>query len=212
MLVGDTLRSCKEYLNAVRREETVEHRAQTYHSLVLHGKLRSVVRWITERYTGRVLQPGDRCEKTGDRVLEVLRSKHPEAQTPTAASLTTYTGCPPELTPVDITDDTVTAVVGRLSGGARPGGTDSVSLQHWLLRFGSASAELRQIVGNFVEWLGNGRPPWAAYWALMSGRLIALDKQPGIRPVGVGGTWRRLMAKCLLEVAGPEAKSACGTT
>ena len=46
----------------------------------------------------------------------------------------------------------------------------------------------------------------------MSGRLIALDKQPGIRQVGVGETWRRLMAKCLLQVAGPEAKAACVTT
>ena len=46
----------------------------------------------------------------------------------------------------------------------------------------------------------------------MSGRLIALNKQPGIRPVGVGETWRRMMAKCLLKVAGPEAKTACGTT
>ena len=46
----------------------------------------------------------------------------------------------------------------------------------------------------------------------MSGRMIAPDKQPGIRPVGVGETWRRLMAKCLLNVAGPEAKAACGTT
>ena len=43
MLVGDILRSCKEYLNAARREETAEHGAQTYHSLVLHGKLRLVV-------------------------------------------------------------------------------------------------------------------------------------------------------------------------
>ena len=87
-----------------------------------------------------------------------------------------------------------------------------MSLQHWLLRFGAASAELRRVVGDFVEWLGNGRPPWAAYRALMSSRLIALDKQPGIRPVGVGETWCRLMAKCLLMVAGPVAKSACGTT
>ena len=69
MLVGDTLRSCKEYLTSARREETAEHQAQTYHSLVLRGKLRLVVRWITERETGGVLQPGDRCEKTGDRVL-----------------------------------------------------------------------------------------------------------------------------------------------
>ena len=44
MLVGDTLRSCEEYLTTARREEKAEHRAQTYHSLVLRGKLRSAVR------------------------------------------------------------------------------------------------------------------------------------------------------------------------
>ena len=142
----------------------------------------------------------------------MLRSKHPEARTPTAASLSTYTGCPLELTPLDITNNTVTDVAGWLSGGARPGGTDSVLLQHWLLRFGAASAELRLIVGDFIQWMSNGRPPWTAYRVLMSGQLIALDKQPGIRQVGVGETWRRLMAKCLLKVAGPEAKDACGTT
>ena len=91
---------------------------------------------------GGVLQPGDRCEKTGDRVLEVLRAKHPEAQTPTAVCLESYMGRPLDLTPVDRTDDTVTPVTGRLSGGTGPEGTDSVSLQHWLLRFGAASAEL----------------------------------------------------------------------
>ena len=41
----------------------------------------------------------------------------------------------------------------------------------------------------------------------MSSRLIALDKQPGIRLVGVGETWRRIIEKCLLRVAGPEAKA-----
>ena len=55
-----------------------------------------------------------------------------------------------------------------------------------------------------------GGPPWAAYRALMSGRLIALDKSPGIRPVGIGETWRRLLAKCLLRVSGQESKAACG--
>ena len=144
--------------------------------------------------------------------MEVLCIKHPEAQTPTAASLESYTGRPPDITPADIKDDMVTAVAGSISGGAGTGGTDSVSLQHWLLRFGAASAELRLIVGDFVEWLGNGRPPWAAYRELMSGRLIALYKQPGISPVGVGETWRRMMAKCLLKVAEPETEAACGTT
>ena len=79
-------------------------------------------------------------------MIKVLHTKQPEARTPTAASLDCYTGRPPELTPVDITDDTVTVVAGRLLGGSGPGGTDSVLLQHWLLRFGAASAELRLIV------------------------------------------------------------------
>ena len=96
--------------------------------------------------------------------MEVLRTKHLEGRTPTAASLDSYLGRPPELTPVDITKDTVTAVVGRLLVGAGPGGTYSVSLQHWLLQFGAASADLRLIFGDFVVWLGIGRPPWAAYW------------------------------------------------
>ena len=60
------------------------------------------------------------------------------------------------------------------------------------------------------RWLGNGRTPWAAYRALMSGRLIALDKQPRIRPVDVGEIWRRMMAKGLYWVKGQEAKTACG--
>ena len=67
------------------------------------------------------------------------------------------------------------------------------------------------MVAEVGEWLSNGRPPWATYRALMSGRLIALDKSPGIRPVEIGETWRRLLAKCLLQVSGEEAKSACGT-
>ena len=80
------------------------------------------------------------------------------------------------------------------------------------MQLGVASAELRLIIEDFVERLANGWPPWVAYRALMSGRLIALDKHPEIRPVGVGGTWKRMMVKCLLKVVGPEAKSAYRTT
>ena len=85
-----------------------------------------------------------------------------------------------------------------------------VSLQHWLLRFGAASGELRLNVAEFGEWISNGRPPWAAYRAMMSVRLIALEKSPGIRPVGIGETWRRLLEKYLLQVTGQESKAAYG--
>ena len=75
--------------------------------------------------------------------MEVLRTKHPDARPLSAACLDTYAENSPEMVPVDITDDVVSSVAGRLLGGAGPGETDSVILQHWLLRFGAASGELR---------------------------------------------------------------------
>ena len=74
--------------------------------------------------------------------MEVLHTKHPDAHPPSAESLDAYPDNPPEMIPVDITDNVVTAVAGCLSGGTGPGGADLVSLQHWHLRFGAASGEL----------------------------------------------------------------------
>ena len=65
-----------------------------------------------EQDTGGVLQPEELCTKTGERVMDVLRTKHPDARPPTAASLDTYPDHQPELVPVDITSDMVMEVVG----------------------------------------------------------------------------------------------------
>ena len=48
-------------------------------------------------------------------------------------------------------------------------------------------------------------PPSAAYRALMAGRLIAHEKNPGVRPIAIGEVLRRLIAKCVLSVAKGEA-------
>ena len=43
----------------------------------------------------------------------------------------------------------------------------------------------------------------------MSGRLIALDKQPGVGPVDVRETWQSIFANIVLKVTGIEATMAC---
>ena len=53
-------------------------------------------------------------------------------------------------------------------------------------KFGEDRKIVRTSVETFVDWLANGSPPWAAYCAFTSGCLIALEKKPGVRPVGVG--------------------------
>ena len=43
----------------------------------------------------------------------------------------------------------------------------------------------------------------------MSGRLVVLDKQPGVSLVGVEETWRKLFSKCVLRVMGPKDTKTC---
>ena len=98
----------------------------------------------------------------------------------------------------------------KLSGAAGGLGAEAIELRNWILRFGCASEELRVVVARLAYWMANSSPPWAAYRALMACRLVALDKRPGVRPVGIGETLFRALAKLVLRAAGDQAKTACG--
>ena len=65
------------------------------------------------------------------------------------------------------------------------------------------------VVSRQADWMDNSSPPWAAYPALMACRLVALDKSPGVCPVGKGETLRRALAKLVMTAAGDQAKTVC---
>ncbi len=44
----------------------------------------------------------------------------------------------------------------------------------------------------------------------MTRQMVALDKEPGTRPVGFGCIWLRVLAKMLMEEMKGDAKEACG--
>jgi hypothetical protein len=140
--------------------------------------------------------------------------KHPALRDPTSVgdadgAFEPYPDLPATV-PVCVTQDDVEAISSRLAGAAGPGGTDAVDLANWLLRFGRESEALREEMAAWTNWLANTSPPWADYRAMMANRLVALDKQPGTRPVGIGEVYRRLWAKCLLKAIGSQATAACG--
>ena len=39
---------------------------------------------------------------------------------------------------------------------------------------------------------------------------VALEKRPGVRPVGIGETLRRALVKIVMRAEGDQAKTACG--
>ena len=85
-----------------------------------------------------------------------------------------------------------------------------MEFHNWLLRFGCASEELRVTVAILAEWMANFSPPWDVYRALMACCLMALDKRPRVRPVGIGETLRRALAKLVMRAAGDQAKTEFG--
>ena len=173
------------------------------------AELRQAVRYITEREKGGLLFPDEKDEKTGLPVSKVLEEKHPANRDADPTALPKYDSTP-NLVPCQITEDIVEEVASKLSGGAGLGGLDSIHLKHLLLRHGRASRKLRIAVGRFSDWLSNKMVPWAAIRALNAGRLIGIDKFPGVRPVSIGELWKRLITKCFLLVAGQTAKEVCG--
>ena len=57
--------------------------------------------------------------------------------------------------------------------------------------------------------MANSSPPWDSYRAIMAYRLVVPDKIPGVRPVGIGETFRRALAKLIMRASGSQAKMAC---
>ena len=164
--------------------------ARRYHSMVINRRPRAAGRWVTS-WSGRgVLSPADIDLKTGRPVIDVLRDKHPVCNIPGLeqdgwASFEEYLP-PRDAIPLDCDQETVQVVGNKPSGGAGPLSVDGVALKQWLLRYGNHSQVLREKLAVWIEWMSNVAPPWAAYCALQTCRLAALDKQPGVLPVGIG--------------------------
>ena len=90
------------------------------------GKIRATVRIATGRDMGGLYRPYDKCTKTGEDVIDVLKSKYPAVRIPDAGDFDTYPDAEEQLFsfPVYCVEDEVATAASGLSGGARPSGVD----------------------------------------------------------------------------------------
>ena len=79
-------------------------------------------------------------------------------------------------------------LASKLSVAAGQLGAEAIKLRNWLLSCGWVSEELRVVVARLDDWVANSSSPLDAYCVLMEPNLVALDKSPGVRPVGIGKT------------------------
>ena len=214
LLVEETIRDMHSFLKKRRGDSSAEERIQHFQRLLHKGEVRRACRFIAERETGGVLQPTDLDTKSGDKtVADVLEELHPapDPEHRHTAHFPNYVNKSlPNFVPLALSHTVIKQVASRLHGAAGLGGTDAPTLKSWLLRHRKASDNLCSALARLTTWVANQLVPWAAIRALMSNRLVALDKKPGVRPIGIGQIWRRFIAKLVLAVAGPSATQSAG--
>ncbi|KAL7462173.1 hypothetical protein ACHAXS_002561, partial [Conticribra weissflogii] len=103
-------------------------------------------------------------------------------------------------------------MASNLHGSGGPTSLDSSLLSDLLLRYGTSSTLFRYEMAQWTEWLANDSPPWAAYRATMATRAVAFNKFPGVRPLSIGESYRRLWARLIISQTRDQAKAACNTT
>jgi hypothetical protein len=203
-----------------RRRVEVQHQdeatslARQYNAMVLGGKVRAAVRMVTDRGTGGPYCPNNFDSKSGCPVIDVLREKHPDCVVPLEEDFDTYPNAANLLDtmPVYCYEECIAKAATRLSGSAGPCGIDAEMLKHWLLCHGAHSEKLREAMADWINWLSNSLPPYAAYRAANTVRTVALDKRPGVWPLKVGEVWMRLWSDCSHMKTKAAATNACGNT
>jgi len=195
------------------RRLELEFVGRRFNSMVHSGKLRAAVWAMTDRNPGGLYAPDDICTKTGHRVLDVLREKHPDARIPKENAFDHYANSAEvldEAMPIACYEEQISLQAANLREGAGPCGVDGTMLKEGLLRHEVSSEHLREEMAHWVVWLCNDSPPFAAYRAVNSAQMLVADKKPGVRPLACGEIWMRLWADFLNTETKAGATTACG--
>ena len=156
-----------------------------------------------------VVSVSDTEEKS---VKEILREKHPTGQNAHPDAIVDQTSSPVHPVIFDSLDGSVIrSAAMRTSGAAGPSGVDAHSWRRLCTSFKSASTNLCNTLAATARRLCTTPVDPVSVAALVSCRLLALDKNPGVQPIGVGETPRRIIAKAILMVIRDDILEVAGT-
>ena len=146
------------------------------------------------------------------KVRDILSEKYPPGQPAHHDAI--IDDDPPDVHPVlfeSLDAGMIRSAALHTSGAAGPSGLDALSWRRLCTSFKSASLELCHSLAATARRLCTELVDPASIAPLMANRLIALDKNPGVRPIGIGDTARRIIAKAILNTTRQDIQEVAGS-
>ena len=201
------LRSTKP--SRVGRSSVKVNVARKFSNLMMSGRVKDALRLLSEDNCGGPLT-------MNSSVMNALLTKHPKKQAPVPSTLVgdpSVSVSPPHPIVFDQLDAIcIRRAVLRTSGAAGTSGLDAAAWRRMCTSFQRASSDLCDALSAVARKLCTTFVDPGGLSAFASCRLIALDKCPGVRPIGVGETVRRIIAKAVLSVLKGDIREAAGSS
>ena len=185
--------------------------ARTFASLMMRGKVRAALRMVSDLGSAGVL--GLEEEIDGKPVRDILREKHPAAQAACSAALLSLVDNTVETHPVlfeRIDGDLIRSTALKVQGSAGPSGMDAAGWRRMCTAFHGASRDLCNALSAFTRRICSTLTDPSGLAAFIACRLIPLNKNPRVRPIGICETVRRIVGKAVLSVTKADIQSAVG--
>ena len=208
-------RAIQHRLPQSKPNENGKRLARSFAQLMFHGKTKAALRLLTDKSTGYPLQLDDLIESGNSppkKVRDILSDKHPGGLPADPDSIVSDE--PPPVHPVifdSLDASCIRSAALHTDGAAGPSGIDALGWRRMCTSYKSASNELCQSLAATARRLCTCFVEPESISPLLACRLIALSKNPGVRPIGIGETVRRIIAKSVLSVIRGDIQDAAGT-
>ena len=184
--------------------------ARRFAQMMHEGNVKSALRMTSTQDKGMPMNVSD---SIGDNetVFDVLCQKHPEKKPLIPSAITNDSTINfHSVIFEEITGDFIRNIVLRTQGSAGPSGLDAKQWKHLCTSFQSASDSLCDAIAKLSVRLCSSIINPDGISALTACRLIALNKSPGVRPIGVGEVLRRIVCKAALRITREDVRKAVG--
>ena len=196
---------------SLKERNNNQRAARTFASLMMRGKVRAALRMVSDLGSAGVL--GLEEEIDGKPVRDILREKHPAAQAACSTALLSLVDNTVETHPVlfeRIDGDLIRSTALKVQGSAGPSGMDAAGWRRMCTAFHGASRDLCIALSAFTRRICSTLTYPSGLAVFIACRLIPLNKNPGVRLIGICETVRRIVGKAVLSVTKSDIQSAVG--